>query len=76
MRQLEDLVWNRDERELAPDERDRLAEPEPTEGGRLPEGPRVELEPAQEAQDAGASGSGERLLRQVGGIGLARLGQA
>jgi hypothetical protein len=74
--QLEDLVRDRDEGELAAEDRDRLADPEPAEGGRLAQRPRVELEPAEEAEDAGARGSGERFLRQVGGIGLARLGQA
>jgi hypothetical protein len=76
MGQLEDLVRDRDEAELAADDGDRLADPETAEGGRLAQGPRVELEPAEEAEDAWAFGPGERLLRQVGGIGRTLLGQA
>jgi hypothetical protein len=74
--QLEDLVRDRDEAELAADDRDRLADPEPAERGRLAQRPRVELEPAEVAEDAGALGSGERLFRQVGGLRRALLGQA
>ena len=76
MGQLEDLVGDRDEAELAADDGDRLADPETAEGWRLAQGPRVELEPAEEAQNAGALGSDERFLRQVGGIGRTLLGQA
>jgi hypothetical protein len=74
--QLEDLIRNRDEAELAADDGDRLADPQPAERRRLAQRPRVELQSPQEAEDAGALGSGERFLRQVGGIGRARLGQA
>jgi hypothetical protein len=74
--QLEDLIGNRDEAELSADDGDRLADPEPAEGGRLAQGPRVELEAAKEAEDAGPLGPGERLFRQVGGIGRTLLGQA
>jgi hypothetical protein len=74
--QLEDLVRDRNEAELAADDGDRLADPQTAEGRRLSQGPRVELEPAEEAQDAGAFGPGERLFRQVGGIGRTLLGQA
>jgi hypothetical protein len=74
--QLEDLVRDRDEAELAADDGDRLADPETAEGGRLAQGPRVELEPPDEAENAGTLGSGERLFRQVGGIGRTLLGQA
>jgi hypothetical protein len=76
MRELEDLVGDRDEAELAADNGDCLADPEPAEGRRLAQGSRVELEPAQEAEDPWALGSGERLFRQVGGLGRALLGQA
>lgn len=76
MGQLEDLVRDRDEGELAADDGDRLADPETAEGGRLAQGPRVELEPPDEAENAGALGSDERFLRQVGGIGRTLLGQA
>jgi hypothetical protein len=76
MGELEDLVRDRDEGQLATDDGDRLADPEPAESGRLAQRPRVELEPPQEAEYAGASGSGERLFRQVGGLGRALLGQA
>jgi len=74
--QLEDLVWDRDEAELAADHGDGLTDPEAAERGRLPQGPRVELEPAEEAEDAWALGPGERLLRQVGGVRRTLLGQA
>jgi hypothetical protein len=75
VRQLEDLVRDGDEAELAADDGDRLADPEATKGRRLAQRPCVELEPAEKAENAGSLGSGERLLRQVGGVGLARLGQ-
>ena len=68
MGQLEDLVRDRDEAELAADHGDRLADPEPTEGRRLAQGSCVELEPAEVAEDAGALDSGEWLFRQVGGL--------
>jgi hypothetical protein len=74
--QLEDLVGDRDEAQLAAHDGDRLANPEAAERRRLAQGPRVELEPAEEAQNAGALGSDERFLRQVGGIGRTLLGQA
>jgi hypothetical protein len=74
--QLEDLVRDRDEAELAADHGDRLADPEPAEGRRLPQRPRVELEPAEVAENAGALGSDERFFRQIGGLGRALLGQA
>jgi hypothetical protein len=74
--QLKDLVRDRDEAELAADDGDRLADPEPAEGRRLAQWPRVELEPAEQAENSWALGSGERLLRQVGGLGRALLGQA
>jgi hypothetical protein len=73
--QLEDLVRNSDEAELAADHGDRLADPKTAEGRRLAQGPRVELEPPDEAENAGALGSGERLFRQVGGVGRTLLGQ-
>jgi hypothetical protein len=76
MGELEDLVRDGDEAELPADDGDRLADPEPPERGRLAQRPRVELEPPQEAENARTLGSGERFLRQVGGLGLARLAQA
>jgi hypothetical protein len=74
--QLEELVRDRDEAELAADDGDRLPDPESAEGRRFAQGPRVELEPAEEAENAWAFGPGERFLRQVGGIGRTLLGQA
>jgi hypothetical protein len=73
--QLEDLVRDCDEAELAADDGDRLADPKPPEGRRLAQRPRVQLEPPKEAENAGSLGSGEWLLRQIGGLGRALLGQ-
>jgi hypothetical protein len=75
MGQLEDLVRDGDEGELPADDGDRLADPEPPERGRLAQRPRVELGPPEKAENAGSLRSGERFLRQIGRLGLARLAQ-